>query len=206
MFPPNGFVYTLKLNVDGSIKRFKARLVARRFSKISSKDFIETFAPTVRMETLRLFLARVAKENFECSHYGTKNVFTESHLKKYINISPPKGVLVKDRYVLKALRSLYGFKQAARDWNLLCKKHLIDWRFVQSLADPCLVTHDEKGVELLVYFDDIIAAAKSAQNLNWFFEYLSSHINAKNLGEIKNILGVRVTRDRDKLTILLDQD
>lgn len=182
------WVYTIKLNTDGSIERFKARLVARGFSQIHGIDYTETFAPTVRMDTLRLFLARVAKENLECHHYDIKNAFTESNLKEEIYLSPPKGVPVTKGYVLRAMRSLYGLKQAARDWNLLCKDYLIQWGFSQSLADPCLFVQKEHQIELLVYVDDIAAAAKSKEALKWFFEKLSQRFNTKNLGRSKKFL------------------
>jgi hypothetical protein len=80
-----------------------------------SKDYTETFAPTVRMDTLRVFLAMVVAENLECRQYDVKNAFTEATLKERIYLSTPQGVLVKNRYSLRVLRSLYGLKQAARD-------------------------------------------------------------------------------------------
>ena len=71
---PNGanlvstkWVFTIKETVSGGIERFKARLVARGFSQAYGTDYTETFAPTVRMDTLRLFLAMVAKRDLECS-------------------------------------------------------------------------------------------------------------------------------------------
>lgn len=158
------------------------------------------------MDTLRLFLARVAKEDLECSHYDIKNAFTESHLKEEIYLSPPVGVPVRKGYALQALKSLYGLKQAARDWNLLCRNHLINWGFVPSLADPCLFTHKERQIELLVYVDDIAAAAKTKRALDWFFKKLSSRFKSKNLGEIEKILGMRVKRDRSSRTMFLDQE
>jgi hypothetical protein len=74
---------------DSKIERFKARLVARGFSQVLGKDYNETFAPTVRLDTLRIFLAIVAKEDLECSHFDIKNAFTESHLKEEIYLAPP---------------------------------------------------------------------------------------------------------------------
>jgi hypothetical protein len=50
------WVFLVKLKLDGSIERFKARLVARGFSQIYGTDYTETFAPTVRMDTFRLFI------------------------------------------------------------------------------------------------------------------------------------------------------
>ena len=106
----------------------------------------------------------------------------------------------------QVFRSLYGLKQAARDWNLLFIKELKAWGFVQSLADPCLFTHPTKTIKLLVYVDDIAASAKSNSELRWFNDTLRSRFNTKSLGEISKILGARVTRDRDNRTIYLDQE
>ena len=200
------WVFTIKTKPDGTVERFKARLVARGFTQVHGTDYNETFAPTVRMDTLRLFLATVAAENLECDQYDIKNAFTESHLKETIYLKPPQGIEVKRGYVLKILRSLYGLKQAARDWNLLMKKELLAWGFVQSLADPCMFVHEERKLRILVYVDDIVAAAKERAQIDWFYKKLSGRFNAKNLGEIHKILGVRVTRHRKHRTIYLDQE
>ncbi|KAF7570475.1 hypothetical protein PtrM4_104770 [Pyrenophora tritici-repentis] len=85
------WVFTVKTNLDGTVERFKARLVARGFTQVHGTDYNETFAPTVRMDTLRLFMAT-------------------SHLKEEIFLKQPQGVEVKKGYVLKVLRSLYGLK------------------------------------------------------------------------------------------------
>ena len=200
------WVFTIKTKSDGSVERFKARLVARGFSQEYGIDYTETFAPTVRIDTLRIFLAIVAKLDLECCHFDIKNAFTESQLKEDIYLSPPEGVDVKKGKVLKALRSLYGLKQASRDWSLLLKAFLIEIGFTQSLADPCLSVHSERRIWLLVYVDDIPAAAQRQTELDWFYKVLSARFHAKNLGEISKILGVRVTRDRRNKTIYLDQE
>ena len=212
LIPPPGtnmvstkWVFTVK-TLHGKIERFKARLVARGFTQKYGIDYTETFAPTVRIDTLRIFFAIVAKLNLECSHFDIKNAFTESHLKEEIWFSTPDGVKVKKGYALRALRSLYGLKQAGRDWNLLLKKELLHMGFKQSLADPCLYTHRHKKIWLLVYVDDILAALPSQKEIQWFDESLKKPFNAVNLGEAKKVLGMRVTRDRKNRTLYLDQE
>ncbi|CCE28220.1 uncharacterized protein CPUR_01694 [Claviceps purpurea 20.1] len=103
--PPRGanivsckWVYTIKLKVDGSIERLKARLVARGFSQVYGQDSDRTFAPTVRMDMLRLFLAVTAQEEDECHQYDIKNAFTESELKDDIYLKAPEGVSIKRAY------------------------------------------------------------------------------------------------------------
>ncbi|KAI1005005.1 hypothetical protein K3495_g3211 [Podosphaera aphanis] len=199
------WVFTIKQNPDGSIERFKARLVALGFSQIEGQDYTETFAPTVRMDTLTLFIAIVAAENLECFHFDIQNTITKSDLKEEIYLAPPPGISLLFGYVLRALKSLYGLKQATRDWNLLCREALLRWCFVQSLADPCVFTH-KNGVILLVYVDDIVAAAPKTTLLDWLFRSLSGRFNAKTPGKIKKVLGVRATRERENKTIYLDQE
>ena len=200
------WVFTVKETIAGEIERFKARLVARGFSQEHGVDFTETFAPTVRMDTLRLFLAMVTYKDLECWQFDIKNAFTESMLKEDIFLAPPEGVKVARSKVLKALRSLYGLKQAGRDWNLLLRDFLKSIGFRQSLADPCLFVHEARKIQLLVYVDDIAAAAETKKQLTWFNDQLFSRFNAKNLGEISKLLGVRVTRDRKTRSIYLDQE
>ncbi|KAI0994623.1 hypothetical protein K3495_g13557 [Podosphaera aphanis] len=129
-----------------------------------------------------MFLAMVAKENLECVQYNIKNAFTESHLREQIFLAPPEGFKVKKGHVLRALRSLYGLKQAGRDWNLLLRNFLIERKFAQSKADPCVYIHEERHIKMLVYVDDIIAASPAYNNLNWLYDQLSIRFNTKNLG------------------------
>ena len=201
------WVFLIKETVDGKIERFKARLVARGFSQTYGTDYAETFAPTVQMDTLRMFLAMVSERDLECSQFDIKNAFTESHLKEDIFLAPPEGVTVTTGKVLKALRSLYGLKQAGLDWNLLlCDFFKNQCRFEQSLADPCLFIHKGRKLYLLVYVDDMVAAARDQAEIDWFNNILSRRFNTKNLGEISKLLGVRITRDRRNRTIYLDQE
>lgn len=211
--PPKGaniiltkWVYTIKTYKDGSIDRFKARLVARGFSQVKGEDYGETFASTVRMDTLRLFLATVAAEDREYYQFDIKNAFTESHLREFIYLKSSKDTAVPKGQVWQALRSLYGLKQAARDWHHLIKSEFLKWGFIQSLADPCIFTHRDSSVQLLVYVDDIVASAKTTGEIDWFSDKLHSRFKTKPLGEIEKILGARVTRDKKNRTIYIDQE
>lgn len=201
------WVFTLKFNPDGTLERYKARLVARGFTQQYGVDYTETFAPTVRMATLRAFFAIVACEDLECRQYDIKNAFTESKLTEELWMKVPQGLQsVKNGAALHLLRSLYGLKQSARDWNLLMKSELLNWGFAQSKADPCLFVHTEKQIRLLVYVDDLAAAAPEARVLDWFYNKLNSRFNTKALGDVSKMLGIRVTRNRTSRTLELDQE
>lgn len=51
------WTFQLKLNPDGSVKRFKARFVCKGFTQVYGLDYIDTFAPVVGMVSLRMMLA-----------------------------------------------------------------------------------------------------------------------------------------------------
>ncbi|KAI1007366.1 hypothetical protein K3495_g860 [Podosphaera aphanis] len=210
------WVFTIKLKNDGTIERYKARSVARGFSQQLGIDYTETFAPTVRMDTFRLFLAMVAIFELECHHYDIKNVEIGS-----TNWCDLQGIIClrrghifvpskrSDSLKRKGTQSPAESKWTKTGWKRL-KLTLEEFSsvngFEQNLADPCLYVQHEKKIWILVYVDEIAAAAKTTLELTWFFNKLSKRFNAKNLGEIEKILGVRIMRDRKGRCIYLDQE
>lgn len=74
------WVFKVKYHPDGSVARFKARLVAQRFSQIQGIDFSETFAPTVRRESLRIYLALCLMLNLFIYQVDIVSTYLESLL------------------------------------------------------------------------------------------------------------------------------
>ncbi|GIZ47373.1 hypothetical protein CKM354_001046600 [Cercospora kikuchii] len=211
--PPKGanlvtskWVFDVKRSISGAIEKFKARLVARGFSQKFGVDFQETFAPTVRHDTLRVFMAVVCEKDLELHQVDVNNAFTESTLQEEIFMIPPPGVKIPPNMVLQILRSLYGLKQAARDWNKLCVSKLKQIGFTQSEVDPCLLIHQERNILILTHVDDIPIAAPKLKDVLWFKEQLGKVFKIKDLGEPEKILGMRLTRDRQAGTLKLDQE
>ncbi|XP_042974666.1 uncharacterized mitochondrial protein AtMg00820-like [Carya illinoinensis] len=57
------WVYKTKLNPDGSLNKCKARLVAKGYSQSDGIDFNETYAPVVRLDTIRTIVALAAQRS-----------------------------------------------------------------------------------------------------------------------------------------------
>lgn len=72
------WVFQVKYHPDGLVARYKARLVAQRYSQIPSIDFNETFAPTVQRESLSIFLAISALFGFLVEQIDIVGVYLES--------------------------------------------------------------------------------------------------------------------------------
>ena len=109
------WVFKSKMHTNGSLDKLKARVMARGFSQMHSINYEDIFAPTVKFDTLHVFLALIALEDLECHQVDVNNAFTESFLKKTIYMASPPGVDVTSDHALCILCSLYGLKQTARD-------------------------------------------------------------------------------------------
>ena len=77
--------------------------------------------------------------------------------------------------------------------------------FRQYTADPYFLIYDERGILLLVYVNDICVAANLIIQVNWFKSSFKKLFKVKDLGEIEKILRVKITRNRSKRIIRMDQ-
>ena len=133
----------MKYNVDSYIKRFKARLVARGFSQQEGLDFEDTFAPVIRLKSLRILFALAATYRLTAHLLDATNAYIRSQIDKQIFIEIPEGVK-PDRpgQVCELLCSLYGLKQSAHLWQQKVKKFVTSKGFRQSTADPRVFIND----------------------------------------------------------------
>ncbi|CAM8931952.1 unnamed protein product [Rhodiola kirilowii] len=110
------WIYTVKTRSDGSLERYKARLVARGFQQEYGCDYDETFAPVAHMTTIRTLLAVASIREWSISQLDVKNAFLNGELREEVYMRTPPGYSIPDGMVLRLRRSLYGLKQAPRAW------------------------------------------------------------------------------------------
>lgn len=158
------------------------------------------FAPVVRQTTFRLLLSIAAKQRMQVSHFDVKTAFLNGSLNEIIYMKQPPGFIEDDSSKVCLLKkSLYGLKQAARSWNEAIHKVLIDADFQQSKEDHCLYSRyiGECWCYVLIYVDDLVIVWKFESQIQYIEKMLSTHFEIKNLGPIKQYLGMQVTQDGD---------
>src|SRR5436190_120641 len=127
-------VYKIKENPDGTIERYKARLVVKGFSQQKGIDYNETFSPVARMSTIRGVLSVAAANKMHLSQFDVSTAFLYGELeeKEEIFIKQPEGFNDRTNRVCKLNKSLCGLKQAARCWHKRIVKSLTKFGFNQS--------------------------------------------------------------------------
>lgn len=198
------WVYKTKRDADGNIIRYKCRVVAKGFMQRFGEDYFETFAPVMAYKTLRVLLSLAAIFDYEIKQFDIVTAFLHAPIKEELYMELPEGY-DEPGMVVKLKRAVYGIKQAPRAWNDELNSHLISLGFKRLRSDACVYIRGK--IIIGIFVDDIIGIYPKELNNEWLNikSAIFNKFTAKDLGDAKFILGMRVTRDRENNIILLDQ-
>lgn len=112
------WIFRKKLKPDGSVDRYKARLVVVGYSQKKDVDYFDTYSPVARISTIRALVALAAIHNLVIHQMDVKTAFLNGDLNEEIYIEQPEGCVVPgmEHKVCKLKKSLYGLKQAPIQW------------------------------------------------------------------------------------------
>ena len=197
---PIGSRWVFAVKSDG---RFKARLVAKGFSQTSGIDYFDTYAPTLRMDSLRTLLAVAAFRDWEIHQVDVKTAYLEGDLHEEIFMRCPEGM--KGSKYVRVKKALYGLKQSGRAWNEKLDIRLTSLGFKKSEYDHCVYIHLRKQIVIGVYVDNLIICGKMIKQVEDTKYRLSSFFRIKDLGVIDMIIGWKITRERETRTLRISQ-
>jgi len=210
------WVFKIKYNPDGTIDKYKARLVVRGDSQRAGLDYGEVFSPVAHNTIARLLLSIATACDLECDVVDVCQAFLNATLEEDICMRPAPGVNhvlgIPDSYWLRLKRNLYGLKQAPRNWFKTFTQWLSkDEKFVKASIDDCLYyrefLHNGKPVFILtlVYVDDNIIVSNDRTCLDEFKARMNNKFAIADKGPISLYLGVEVDRDRSAGTLKIHQ-
>ncbi|CAI6007885.1 unnamed protein product [Closterium sp. NIES-65] len=194
----------------GSLPVFKARYVARGFSKRQGVDYFQTFSPTPKMTTLRVLLQVAAQRDYELHSLDFSTAFLQGSLHEEIWLRRPPGFTGSfppgTQWSLR--RPVYGLRQAPRDWHNTLRTTLATLGFAPSTADASVFLRTDTSLPpfyILVYVDDLVFATADTEALTLVKSELQKRHTCTDLGELRSYLGLQITRDRARRTITLTQ-
>jgi len=202
------WVFLIKRKSDGSIDRYKGRLVAKGFSQHPGFDFNETYASTVKWTTLRSILALAALENLEIESIDISSAFLNGDIDAEVYMQQPEGFPQgSPEQVLHLKKSIYGLKQSPRLWHKKLDSVLVNLGFKKIKSDASVWVYNKNEIRIIVpvFVDDMTLVSKSKQKIQELKEELKKHFKLRDLGPTEFLLGVKIERDRSHHTLHLSQ-
>lgn len=154
------WVYKTKLKSDGTLDKHKARLAIQGNHQKYGVDYLETFSPVVKMQTVRSIIALAASRQLVLHQLDINNAFLHGDLTEEVYMKVPQGIPNPHNQVCRLKKSLYGLKQASRQWFSTLSSALIQG-YCQSKNDyndyNMFLKHN--GIHLTivaVYVDDML--------------------------------------------------
>ncbi|GJQ97236.1 retrotransposon protein, putative, ty1-copia subclass [Tanacetum coccineum] len=203
------WLFKKKTDMDGEVYTYKARLVAKGFTQTYGVDYEEIFSPVADIRAIRILIAIAAYYDYEIWQMDVKTAFLNGRLDEDIYMEQPEGY-VNPKYpnrVCKLQRSIYGLKQASRQWNKRFDEEIKKFGFTQNRDEPCVYrkASGSNVVFLILYVDDILIMGNNIPRLKEVKDYLGKCFSMKDLGEAAYILGIKIYRDRSLRLIGLNQ-
>ena len=206
------YLFKVKQTSQGLVDKLKTRLIAQGYRQCEGIDYavFEAFAPVVRYATLRIMLAVAAAYDLILWQMDVKTAYLNGDLPEgeEVYLRPPKGYKCKPGTILKLKKGLYGLKTSGALWNKNLHKFLIRIGFKRTTCDACMYTriHGDEYTIVCIYVDDITIASNRQKYIDQLRKSFKQKYKMDDKGELEWILGMRVTRNRHKRTIHLDQE
>ena len=151
------FVYDYKFSGE-----HRVRLVYDG-SRQSPQTFTETYAPTVRADSVRFFHVYLVEFCLRLGQYDVPQAFLQSEVDCDLFVYPPKGFATRKGQILKMKRMLYGAKQSACLWFKKLDQFLRSLGFVTGPLDPCFFKRFDEVSQtytlIILHCDDLRVAA-----------------------------------------------
>jgi hypothetical protein len=151
----------------------------------------------------------VAHFNLELHQMDVKTAFLNGDIDETIYMVQPENFVSGDpkNMVCKLKKSIYGLKQASRQWYFKFHQKIISFGFEMNLVDDCIYHKfcGSKFIFLVLYVDDILLATNDMTLLHDTKRYLFSNFEMKDLGDASFVLGIEILRDRSRSILSLSQ-
>ncbi|KAL2252267.1 UNVERIFIED_CONTAM: Retrovirus-related Pol polyprotein from transposon TNT 1-94 [Sesamum indicum] len=133
-------IFKRKLKPDGTIDKFKARLVDKGFKQKEGIDYFDTYSPVARLTTIRVLIAIASVYNLPIHQMDVKTAFLYGELEEEIYMEQPEGFVAhgNEHKVCKLVKSLYGLKQAPKQWHEKFDKTILAFGFTVNENDKCI--------------------------------------------------------------------
>ncbi|GJS00640.1 zinc finger, CCHC-type containing protein [Tanacetum coccineum] len=200
------WIFKRKMKVDGTIDKFKARLVIQGFRQKEGIDYFDTYSPVARITAIRLLLALAAIHNLVIHQMDVKTTFLNGDLEEEVYMKQPEGFVMpgNKHKVCKLVKLLYGLKQAPKQWHQKFDEVVLSSGFLLNQSDKCVYSKfdgSDKSVIICLYVDNMLIFGTDQNQVDKTKKFLSLKFSMKDMGEADVILGIKIKRENKGIVI-----
>ncbi|KAK4400653.1 Retrovirus-related Pol polyprotein from transposon TNT 1-94 [Sesamum angolense] len=173
-------IFKKKLKLDGSIYKFKTRLVAKGFKQKEGIDYFDTYSLVALLTTIRVLIALASVYNLPIHQMDVKTTFLYGELEEEIYMDQPEGFVTRSnkRKVCKLVKSLYGLKQAPKQWHEKFDKTILAFGFTGALDR--VLRYLKGTVSLAIHYDRFPAVLGGYSDASWIVKNSGTELCALN--------------------------
>ncbi|GJR37037.1 calcineurin B-like protein 4 [Tanacetum coccineum] len=110
------WIFKKKRKADGTVDKYKARLVIKGFRQREGLDYFDTYSLVARITSIRMILAILALRNLEVHQIDVKKAFLNEDLEEEIYMNQPEGFMAPglESKVCRLVKSLYDLRKAPK--------------------------------------------------------------------------------------------
>jgi hypothetical protein len=167
------------------------------------EDFFDTYSPVSRLDTIRVLLSLTVSHGLLVHQMDVKTTLLNVELEEEIYMTQPDVFVVKDQEDngCKLVKSLYGLKQAAKQWHEKFDV-TISTCFSVNEADRCVLpSWWRQGVILCLYINYILIFGTSLDMINEVKTFLCPSFNLKDMREADVILNIKPIKGENVITL-----
>ncbi|GJR35673.1 retrovirus-related pol polyprotein from transposon TNT 1-94 [Tanacetum coccineum] len=199
------WIFKKKMKADGTVDKYKARLVIQGFRQREGLDYFDTYSPVTRITSIRTIIAIAALRNLEIHQMDVKTAFLNGDLEEEIYMNQPEGFIApgQEGKVCRLVKSLYGLKQAPKQWHQKFDHTMLESGFKINECDKCVYVKDTSAgyVILCLYVDDMLIVGSNDKIIRSTKDMLKSKFDMKDMGLADVILGIKIIRTQNGLVL-----
>lgn len=189
----------------------KSRVVSRGDQMVQGVHYQRSHSPTIMHVSLRFLFALAAALNLKIIGGDFSQAYINADLpeSEWYHMWPPKSARQYDadgkRLVWLVKKSLYGGKNAGRNWYLLLKDYLIEQGFEQCYCEPCVFfKRTDKGLLIIgAYVDDLVTLYSNEEEMQAVYADIRTRFDFTPQEPLSDICGIEVSENSEHIVLKL---
>ena len=191
---PLNWVFKIKYKPDGSVDKYKARLVVMGNLQNRNRNK-SNYSPVMNDLSFKTLLAFGAKRKMHMHHLDICTAYLHADIEEEVYVELPPGMNGDGSKVLLLHKSMYGLRNSALNWYRKMRGILIDeLGFQMSKSDQCVFYKNQNDKLMIIglYVDDLLLLCSDLDELEKVKRKINSSVTVTDKGPVSQFLNLDI--------------